>query len=635
MPSKRISLLISLVLVCLFAGIGCQNATVPQSTLPRLAGNDPGKQIDYWHEIATKNLISNDEAFHGILLYLDNKDDTTTYDQRVASLKSRGYLPRSFNQPADRAVERGTVAVPIAKSLHLNGGLTMRLTGGMSPRYATRELVYRDVYPMSGVEQVFTGSEFVGVIGKAEDYRLNDPTSLPAAKVPAAESAQVDRDEEIMPILAMIAPEPGELSLRPTTDAAATTAQASGPLTAKITAVQGLCTVRADESSPWQPAKVGMELNENAEFRTGPTGTLQFTIPPDQTISVDRLTAAKLLQAVQKGGKVTTDIGIKYGRTRYDLEGGGLEHQSTLRSPNATLAVRGTKVSLFDQPPFTPQAVSLTGRAEFRAQRHGANRIAFGNRGQGKTVVNANSTNAGQFAMRQTVVDPTLQGARTESEMALLATVISRGANVSMDRESGINIVRGGIPPTNAQLIPTLPGAINFVLRWQGDFDLNLGVSTPGSAAQPQAEFIYPAKGLNITPNGKTLFDHRGGANGGFEVVYFNKVEEGIYKIAGSMITPGGQTSATIEAFMNGKSIEIADFNNLTIGQIVTKPDVNATNPTLALVAIGTQLPFAGLPAKTAGSAGRSPLTLMGPMPVKPATVSPAAPTGARALSKK
>src|SRR5207249_4041569 len=109
-------------------------------------------------------------------------------------------------------------------------------------------------------------------------------------------------------------------------------------------------------------------------------------------------------------------------------------------------------------------AVSLTGRAEFAAQRRKP--IAFGRPGQGKTIVNAESKTAGDVAFSQTVVDPTLFGARTDSEQDLLDTVISRGAFVTIDRTTGIKIVRGGIPPTDAQLIPALPGKLNFVLRW-------------------------------------------------------------------------------------------------------------------------------------------------------------------------
>ena len=58
------------------------------------------------------------------------------------------------------------------------------------------------------------------------------------------------------------------------------------------------------------------------------------------------------------------------------IEEAGVEYDSTIRSPNAALAVRGTLVSLYDQPPFAPEAVSLTGRAVFRNTRRQL--VAFG-----------------------------------------------------------------------------------------------------------------------------------------------------------------------------------------------------------------------------------------------------------------
>ena len=67
-------------------------------------------------------------------------------------------------------------------------------------------------------------------------------------------------------------------------------------------------------------------------------------------------------------------------------------------------------------------------------------------------------------------------------DKSLLSTLVSRGATVSIDRESGIRIVRGGVPPTDAQLTPALPGRLNFVLRWGSDANLDLGVSTPATA---------------------------------------------------------------------------------------------------------------------------------------------------------
>jgi len=601
MPSNLPISRAALAVACLFTKVlllGCATTTtVPDSVLPRVAGNDEQQQLDYWHEVATKPLISNDEAFHGLLLYLDAKDDATTYDQRVAALKSRGFLPKNFQKPASAALERGTLAVALAKHLNLRGGLTMRLTG-VTPRYATRELEYRAVYPPSSPQQIFTGGEFVGVIGKAEDFRRGDPTDLPAAAPPeavaaAAAAAAAKREAEASddatfthPIFAMILQAPNELTLQSPATAPATT-QAAGTLKIVITAVDGLASVRENENAAWRPAKVGDELTQDAEFRTGPRGTIQFQIPPNQVVSVDRLTTLKVLTVLQQGGRVTTDLGIKYGRTRYDLEGGGLEHQSTLRSPNATLAVRGTKVSLFDQPPFAPQAISLTGRAEFAAHRRKP--IAFGAAGQGKTIVNADSETAGDVALASTVIDPTLAGARTESELPLLTTVISRGATTEIDPSSGIRIVRGGIPPTDAQLAGNLPGRLSFVLRWNGDADLNLGVSTPNTDATVGGEVVMPVAGLNIAPSGgRTAFDHRGGPAGGIEVVYFNSFPDGLFSIGGMNLSQTTVT-ATIDAFLDGQKVDL--FDGAQITKQVTQT-VAPNQPALALAGVNTPLPF-------------------------------------------
>src|SRR6266545_1727827 len=123
-------------------------------------------------------------------------------------------------------------------------------------------------------------------------------------------------------------------------------------LKATITGVEGLVQVRETEDREWAKAQVGMTVGELAEFRTGPKSAVRFTIPPDQTITLDRLGTVKLLTAINDGGKLKTNLGMKYGRTRFDIEAAGREHDATISSPSSTLAVRGTKVSLYDQRPF-------------------------------------------------------------------------------------------------------------------------------------------------------------------------------------------------------------------------------------------------------------------------------------------
>src|SRR5215212_10928391 len=161
---------------------------------------------------------------------------------------------------------------------------------------------------------------------------------------------------------------------------------ASQPMQITITGVEGMVQVREGSDKPWQKATVGMNVSEGAEFRTGPRSAVRVLIPPDQTITLDRLGVVKLMQAIQQGNVVKTKVGMPYGRTRYDIEEAGIEHQSQLVSPSSTLAIRGTQVSIYDQPPFAPSAVSLTGRAVFRSAK---GQVAFGGKGQGKTDVNA------------------------------------------------------------------------------------------------------------------------------------------------------------------------------------------------------------------------------------------------------
>src|SRR5439155_10029161 len=198
--------------------------------------------------------------------------------------------------------------------------------------------------------------------------------------------------------------------------------------------------------------------------------------------TLDRLGTVKVLQAVNDGGKLKTNLGMRYGRTRYDIEAGGREHESTITSPSSTLAVRGTKVSVFDQRPFPAEAVSLTGRAEFRDFKK---RLFFGGKNAGKTKINTQTNSPAQFALGQSVVDPGIQLARTDAENALVQSLLSSGATISFDFDKGIRVVRGGdVPRTDAELVPNLPGNLDFVLRWTGNSDVNLAVISPGQGTE-------------------------------------------------------------------------------------------------------------------------------------------------------
>jgi hypothetical protein len=352
-----------------------------------------------------------------------------------------------------------------------------------------------------------------------------------------------------------------------------TTSATAEQLKATVTAIEGIVQVRSAEDQPWQKAAVGMSVGENGEFRTGPKSAVQFKIPPDQTITLDRLGTVKVLTALNDNGKLKTHLGMRYGRTRYDIEAAGREHESTISSPSSTLAVRGTKVSVFDQRPFTAQAVSLTGRAEFRDLKK---RLSFGRAGQGKTVVNTEDPNAAAAALTQTVIDPTDALARSRSESVLVQSLLSTGATVEFDYDRGIRVVRGGkVPRTDAELIPTLPGTLNFVLRWTGNADVNLGVVSPIDPNTPGAQgTVYPLAGFNVNPNGGSIaFDHRGGPNGGMEIASWGaNFPEGAYFI-GAQHMSGANVPATVDVFLGAQRVPIStSTGDVTTANFIAAP---------------------------------------------------------------
>jgi hypothetical protein len=175
----------SLTILCLLTG--CQVSHNAQPLKPDLAKNDENAQMEFWHTLTDAPVTSNDQAFHGLLLYLHDKDDAADYAGRVQLLKNEKLLPASFTEPAEAPASRGTIAVALVRALHVKGGINLHLLP-MSERYATRELQFINVYPPSSANQTFSGNEFVGIIGRVEDYQRGDPTTA----APAAPTGDVN-----------------------------------------------------------------------------------------------------------------------------------------------------------------------------------------------------------------------------------------------------------------------------------------------------------------------------------------------------------------------------------------------------------------------------------------------------------
>ncbi len=182
--------LIHLALPICFAALlaltltGCHATHVEKPLTQGLPDDPTSAQLEFWHGLEGRPVTCNDEAFHGLLLFADGKDESPGYPARVATLKLRKWLPAGFDRPADESVQRGTIAVALVQVLKIHGGWALSLLGP-TPRYATRKLVYMDLFPPSSPEQAFSGSEFVGIIARAEDYQAGDHGTAPATELNA------------------------------------------------------------------------------------------------------------------------------------------------------------------------------------------------------------------------------------------------------------------------------------------------------------------------------------------------------------------------------------------------------------------------------------------------------------------
>lgn len=148
----------------------CQRSIVQDPLNTNYPVEDVNESLNFWHSLADRNVVSNDEAFHALINFANQSDPNENYAQRVAWLKDRKMLNNTFNRPHNEAVSRGTVAKIITHMLNLKGGLTIQLTG-ISPRYALKELEYYKIMPPSTQHQGLSGVEFIGIITRAEEFQ--------------------------------------------------------------------------------------------------------------------------------------------------------------------------------------------------------------------------------------------------------------------------------------------------------------------------------------------------------------------------------------------------------------------------------------------------------------------------------
>lgn len=192
-PRRNLTLLVSLTAIC---GAGCARTLVERPTPTSYDASITQERVGFWHALAGRSAITNDEGLHALLLFIEGEDPTTTYEERLAYTKSLGLIDDGFDEPASIAMQKGTLAQGLVRGLDIKGGVMLAATH-QHPRYATKELQYLGIMGGGTELRVISGLELLGVMSNAQAWReINRPAPAdePAPPEPPAQGAEPDGD---------------------------------------------------------------------------------------------------------------------------------------------------------------------------------------------------------------------------------------------------------------------------------------------------------------------------------------------------------------------------------------------------------------------------------------------------------
>ncbi|NNF45061.1 MAG: hypothetical protein HKO59_07870 [Phycisphaerales bacterium] len=125
-------------------------------------------ELDFWDDLALRPVTTNSDALHGLLGLAGEEASTEAYDLRLAAARERGWISTDDELLRNESATVGMIAVAVCDILGVQGGLSMRVLGP-SPRYCTKELVFRELIPPRTENQSLSGLEFIDLVSRMED----------------------------------------------------------------------------------------------------------------------------------------------------------------------------------------------------------------------------------------------------------------------------------------------------------------------------------------------------------------------------------------------------------------------------------------------------------------------------------
>jgi len=111
---------------------------------------------------------------------------------------------------------------------------------------------------------------------------------------------------------------------------------------AVVMKVVGVAQARANRKAKWQKLKLSDVLKPGVLIRTGRKSMVALRVGPNATLIIDRQTRVAIPQIIQDGDKLTTRVGVEFGRVDVKASRIGLAIDFAVSTPTSTLAVRGT-----------------------------------------------------------------------------------------------------------------------------------------------------------------------------------------------------------------------------------------------------------------------------------------------------
>lgn len=167
-PIARLLIPVMIVSLTLLLTGGCaMDRTVAPDSVAETYGS-PDDELDFLDGLERRRVVTNHDALFGLLMAADQAGVPEVYEEQLAAARERGWVSSDRDLPANESARVGMIAVAVCDILEIKGGVTMRLFGP-SPRYATRELVFRRILPRRTENQSMTGLEFIDLLSRVQE----------------------------------------------------------------------------------------------------------------------------------------------------------------------------------------------------------------------------------------------------------------------------------------------------------------------------------------------------------------------------------------------------------------------------------------------------------------------------------